>query len=255
MALVRGNNYFIGKGEPFSAPVVDSSLTGPLLTMGNCSSLKLTLATEKKEVKNYKSVAGGNDFSLERVTGITGSMTLYYWTLDNLAVGLRGNKVEYASTTVTDEAHNNVFVGSLVELTYAADLTVEPTVTKAPSTALVKGTDYTIKGPKAIQLISGGAVADGDDLLIDYTRNKWSVIQLFTQASIEYQLIVLGLNEADSGNPFTGKFYRVQFSPLANLDLFGDDPGTIELNFEALPDSNISGVGLSQYGEFSFVGS
>lgn len=138
MALVRGNNYFIGKGEAASAPVVNGTISGALLLMGNCSSMTIALETEKKPVKNYKTVGGGNDFSLERITGITGAMTVYEWTLDNLKIGLRALGTDYATGTVTDESHANVFAGSLIELKYAADLAVEPVVKRLRARSLRK---------------------------------------------------------------------------------------------------------------------
>jgi hypothetical protein len=92
------------------------------------------------------------------------------------------------------------------------------------TTALVAGTDYDLTA-------SGFQVADdgklrwsvlGEPITAAYTSHEAVEIHSLTQAGVEWEVFLEGLNKSDSGNPATIHFPRVTFSPTAGLDLIGE---------------------------------
>jgi hypothetical protein len=69
----------------------------------------------------------------------------------------------------------------------------------------------------------------------------------------EWQLVMDGLNEADSGNPFLITCHRVKFSPTKGLDIIADDFAALQLEFKLLKNTTIVGTGLSQYMSMELV--
>jgi hypothetical protein len=93
----------------------------------------------------------------------------------------------------------------------------------------------------------------GTKLKITYDKNPQHVIQTLTDAGTEYSLFFDGLNEVDSGNPFTARMHRVKFSPTSGLELIGDEFGKITLAFSVLKDESIASAGMSQYMQMAMV--
>ncbi len=252
MALTTNTRSFIGRGKWFIAPKSAGVQSGALLRVGNVSAASFAITEEKKEVKDYESLGGGIKDSISRISKVEGTMTIYDYSPENLALSIRGTKTAVTAGTVAAEAHNDVFAGSFVPFDYIPDPSVAPVVTKLPSTVLVAGTDYSVY-PTGIQLIAGGAVVNGDDLTIGYTKNKSNVIQALVSSASEYLLFFEGLNEMDGGNPLPLRVHRIKFSPTAGLGLLSDDPSTLELKFDVLSDSTITAPGISQFFSLGMV--
>ena len=97
------------------------------------------------------------------------------------------------------------------------------------------------------------SASNGIDALVDYSYSAQNVVQALVNAGLEYEMLFKGLNEAQSGKPVIVRVHRVRFGPVAELGMIADDYGEIALNGDALKDSTITGVGLSQYLEWRFV--
>lgn len=125
--------------------------------------------------------------------------------------------------------------------------------TNRGAVAMVDGTDYT-KGKGGIEIASTATrFALGLPIKISYTKMASEITQMLTTSAPEYTLIFDGLNEVDSGAPFYVKLHRVKFGVTSGLDLIGDDFGALELTFDVLQDSTISGTGISQYAKIAQV--
>lgn len=72
--------------------------------VGNSTALAIQHASDKKTVANFRTGVGNNN-AKSRVTGITGSFTLYDCGPAQLALVVRAQITGVASGTVTDEAH------------------------------------------------------------------------------------------------------------------------------------------------------
>jgi len=245
MSLTTSTRSFIGRGKWFIAPRSAGVQSGALLRVGNVSAANFSITEEKKEVKDYENPGGGIKDSISRIAKVEGSMTIFDYSPENLALSIRGSKTVVTAGAVADEPHNDVFAGSFVPVNFIPDPSVEFVVKKGAAT-LTKDTDY-FSYMTGIQLISGGAVADGDDITISYTKNKSNIIQALVSSASEYLLYFEGLNEMDGNNPIPLRVHRVKFSPTSGLGLLSDDPSTLELKFDVLSDSKIITPGISQF--------
>ena len=119
--------------------------------------------------------------------------------------------------------------------------------TNRGAVAMVDGTDYTL-GKAGLSIDADASrFAEGLPIKISYTKMAAEITQMLTQAAPEYVLFFDGLNEADSGNPFYVKLHRVKFGVTSGLDMIGDDFAGLEVSFDVLQDTTISGTGISQY--------
>lgn len=109
--------------------------------------------------------------------------------------------------------------------------------------------------PTGIRVVKGATLFDeyGTKVTVGYDKNPQYIIQTLTDAGTEYRLVFAGLNEVDSGNPFTAKMHRVKFSPTSGLELIGDEFGEITLAFSVLKDESITTTGMSQYMQMAMV--
>ena len=82
---------------------------------------------------------------------------------------------------------------------------------------------------------------------VSYTKANSTTVQALTSSGSEFILEFDGLNEIDSGNPFYVKLHRVKFGVTSGLPMIADDFGTLEIKFDVLQDTTISGTNISQY--------
>lgn len=121
------------------------------------------------------------------------------------------------------------------------------------TTAMVDGTDYT-KGKAGIEIASTATrFALGLPITVGYTKADSETVQALVSSSDEYRLFFDGLNEVDSGNPMAVTAHRIKWGVTAGMDLIGDDFGALEVKFDILQDTTISGTGISQYMKFAQV--
>ena len=83
---------------------------------------------------------------------------------------------------------------------------------------------------------AGGEIVDS---LRRVTKRELSItVHDFTQANIDkamagtadVEVILTGLNDADTGHTITATFPRVKFGPAKKIDLIADDWGALELS-------------------------
>ena len=129
---------YIGKGSIYIGQ------SGSLVPVGNCSALQLGIEEEKKTLSDFENAGGGTVETVSRITGATLSMTLHNISPGNLAIGLRGETTATAGATVTDEAHANVFVGSLVLLDRIPNPSAALTATHGVTASWAQSTAYSL---------------------------------------------------------------------------------------------------------------
>lgn len=240
---------FIGKGKLHLK--VKGAADG-LRPIGNVSVFQFTANEEKKELQDFQSAGGGVANTLRRITGVEGSITLHDYSVENLALALFGSTSQVTAEAVSDEALT-AYDDKLSRTEFVIDTDQTVTVTGTGGTpTYVEGTDYTVS-PAGITQISGGSIGDGTAIEVSYTKKAVDVLQALTDSGQEYQVVLDGLNEAQSGKAVVIDVHRMKFSPGQNLDVIGDDFGGIELTADVLKDESIVGAGLSQYLKWSQV--
>lgn len=232
---------YIGKGEIFIQPYAGNAA---MRSVGNCSALTISHETEKKELLDYTSAGGGKANTLERITGVTLSITAHDIIAKNLALGAFGSVSAVLTGTVTDEPHV-AYQGGLTVLNNLPDLTQTITV-EVGATAMVEGTDYIVNNA-GIYVLTGGAIDDGDTILVTYTRKPSDVVQAMVNTGQNYKLVFVGLNEAQSGKQVLLTVHKFKPGAAQNVAYLGDDYAALELPGEALSDSAITGAGLSKF--------
>lgn len=232
---------YIGKGEIFLGPYAGNAA---MRSVGNCSSLNFSHETEKKELLDYTSAGGGKANSLERITGVTMSITAHDVTAANLALGAFGSTAPVASGVVTDESHT-AYQGGLVLFDNIPDTGASITI-EVGATVMVEGTDYIVNGG-GIYVITGGGIDDGDTVLCTYTKKAGNVIQALVNSAANYKLVFVGLNEAQSGKQVVIEVHKFKPGAAQGIEMIGDDYAALELPGEALSDSAITGAGLSKF--------
>jgi phage tail protein X len=247
------NASYIGKGEIFMGPYAGGAA---MVSIGNCSELTFSHATEKKDQLDYTSAGGGKANSLERITGVTMTIKAHDVNAQNLAIGALGSVSAVVSAVVTAEA-GIAYKGGLVPLAFVPDMTVAPVVTNtAASTTYVAGTDYILTGAGIYVLTSGSipdAVASAANIKTTYTKKAVSVVEAMVASAQEYKLIFAGLNEANSGKQVIVRVHRFKPGAAQNIAYIGDDYAALDLPGEALSDSLITGAGLSKFYKTSFA--
>lgn len=236
---------YIGKGEVFIQK--RGTAGAKMVPIGNCSALKFGIAEDKKELKDYTRTGGGLLDSVTTIKSVTASMSVSNLSPENLALATRGTTSAVASATVTDEAHADILLGSLIRLAKVPDVTATVTVKKG-ATVIASAGNWEING--AGLWISAAPVADllaNDDITVSYTALAGDVVQALTTSNEEYTLIFSGLNEARSGKPVIVTVHRLKFSPAASLDWIADDFGQLEMSADVLADATVTGSGLSKY--------
>lgn len=231
----RGINYIRKRGE-----------TGGFRPMGNCSSLVFAAAVEKQTQRNYMTASGGNIASEESISGMTAQITMLNLSPENIAIGFRGRVFDQKADTVVDEVHT-AYTGTLVPFDFQPDTSKAVTVTaEAGGDPYTADEDYQVTRA-GILILEGGAIDDGSEIKVGYTKSLAAVVQALVDAGAEYELIFDGLNAADSGKAATVRAYILKFSPTQNWGLISDDYGELQVEAEVLPDLTKTGAGISQY--------
>ena len=238
---------YIGIGQVYLA--TDG---GPLLSVGNASSLSFSFDEEKKNLKDYTSPGGGNANSTSRIDNFTGSLTMHDYTAANLALALRGAVAEIATAAVVDEAHDSHGVGGeLIPFDFNYDADITPVITLGNASPCVADTDYELT-PNGILTIEGGNI-DANGVLVSYTQAVAEQMEALVDSGAEFKLVFDGMNEAQAGKAAKILLHRVKFSPAQGLQFLGGEYGEVPIDFEVLSDSSVVGAGLSRYFKLSQV--
>lgn len=233
---------YLGSGRIYLREIGASA---GLLEVGNCSALAFNVTEETVELKDYTQPGGGTYNEVRRISAVECSMTAHDLSAANLARALYGASSAVTSATVTDEAHNDIYVGAFVPTDH---LPSAITAVKRGATTLVENSDYEVR-PGGIVPLSGGTntVVNGDDLLITYTKAAGDVVQALVNSGKEYEMVFDGLNEARSGKRTRVTAYRVKIGALASLGLIGEEYAAMEMTGKLLKDTSKVGANVSQY--------
>lgn len=248
MAGMQGTELsYIGKGSLYARV---KGAAGGLLPFGNVSALTVNYSEDKKELLDYQNAGGGFANTLRRISGTEINLTARDFNAENIAKALFGSASALAAGTGVTET----VTGYHDALTALGKVGVTNLVVKdvTDSTTYVAGTDYDLLR-SSLWIHSGGAITDAQTLHLTYDHPAQNVVQALTNAGLEYELFLDGLNEAQSGKAVAINFHRCRFGPIAEWSLIGDDYGEIALAGDLLKDSSIITAGLSQYMKVAYV--
>jgi len=124
------------------------------------------------------------------------------------------------------KAANPVDTGETVTLTNGPTATTTYTVT----------TDYLVR-PAGVLLVGSGAISATDALLLSYTKHASTRIESLMSSSISGELIIEGLNCAQSGAPVIIRVWSFKPSPAEAFQLISDEFASFTLNGKIAADN------------------
>lgn len=237
------NNYTLGRGRLYFAQYLLGTQTPKgERYFGNTPDLNLTI--ESENLDHFSSDRGirEKDDSVPLQTNRTGSFSTDNIDPANLALFFFGTSgiATQASGTVTDEPVTDVEIGLFYQLGSSQanpagvrDITTV-TVSKAAGGALVENIDYKIDLALArVEILKGGAIVNGDDLVVDYTKSAKSREFVVSGGTpIEGQLRFVADNPR--GNNYDYLMPWVKVSANGDFALKGDEWQVIPFNLEVL---------------------
>lgn len=229
---------YLGVGKIF---IKEFGSAAGLMEVGNASALNLTVNEDVKELKDFTQVGGGTFNEVRRIASVEASMTLFELSAANVARAIFGTASAIAAGAVTDESHT-AYVGAFIptNFPFTGSLTV-----KEGAATLTAGTDYE-QVPGGIKVL-GGALADGDTVLISYTKAAGNAVEALLSSAKEYEIFFSGLNEARSGKAVTVHLHRVKLGAASSIPLIGEDFASLEVSGKVLKDTSKNGTTVSQY--------
>lgn len=230
---------YIGKGI-----VYIENDNAQLVDVGNCTAFSYAADEEKIELKNYRTAGGGNYNSISRINAVNINLNISDFSAENLSLGLFGSVSATAGAAITAEAQTtpaDVSVDFLLPTDNMIDTTQAVTVA-----TYTEGVDFE-KTAAGILVLAAGSIPASTALSIDYTSVTVDVVQAFVSAAQDRRIVLDGLNEAQGGTRVIIDIHRGKFGPAAETQFIGDEFGEIAMTGEALQDTTITTVGLSQY--------
>ena len=230
------SEYFSGQGNILLAEYVGGVIQG-YRHIGNVPELKITTDQTVLEHKESTSGARATDLRLTQETKVGVTMTVESLNLENLNLVMYGTSTVTAAGSVVDEAIT-ARSGLTVPL---ANIGVSNVVVtdNTGATTYVDGTDYTINDSVgSINFVSGGAIADGSVVLVDYDYQKQATTSALTQGRKEYAIRFEGLNTVDNNAPVVIQGWKFSPDALKELALIQDDIDSIPLEGSLLYDAS-----------------
>lgn len=247
------NNYTLGKGELYFAQF-ETGTENPKgqRYLGNTPEFNLTI--EEESLDHFSSDRGirEKDDSVSLQTTRTGSLITDNISPENLALYFFGSASALTVTgaTVEDEEINAVEQGLFYQLgvsdenptghreldlySTGPDVNIVVTDDGEVPTTFVEGDDYVVNMTLGrIEILSGGDITDGTNLLVSYKTKTSSRTQIISGSSaIEGALTYLAVNP--KGENIDYYMPRVKISPNGDIALKGEEWQQIPFSIEVL---------------------
>lgn len=228
---------------------------GPLSWLGDVPQLQIKMNVEKDERQENFSGQSLTSVSSVKAKKAELSMTLNYFSKNNLALALFATAIDVASGTVTGEALPiDVVAGDTIALDHR-DVSAVSLTGADGTTPLVLGTDYseeslpggliTVKDPTNFTNGTGTPQAAAT---ADYSYAATTRLPMFTSAVPERYLVLDGINVI-TNERVRLRIFRAQFDPVSQLDTITDALTELQLSGTVLydevnaADANLGGFG------------
>ena len=235
---------YLGSGKLL---IREFGAAAPFEEVGNCSALTFSPQEEKKNLIDYTNPGGGNRNEVARLTGVECGYTFHDFAAENFARTLRSSVTAVVAGTITDE-DVVAYKGGFTPL---AKVATGITSVKGASgaTTYTVGDDYEFRDG-GIFIPTGSAipapVASAANIKVTYANAAQKRVEALTQSAKQYEMLFVGLNEAQSGKRVRVHAHKVSGGLLASMGLIGEEYGAGEVTGGLMADTT-KGTGLSQY--------
>jgi hypothetical protein len=247
------NEYLFGKGKVALAERDSNGGVSKILYTGNCPELKISGSADR--IEHYESQTGTNlkDRSIVKTSGLEMSMSLESVGYDVLALLMWGAKADIAVaatqnyTFPSGVANNDIHI-----VPNGFNMTATSLKDSAGTPATVPTTKYNLDPSfGTIEFLDTATYTQPFKLF--YDRGAAKSVPFFTSTAPTRFLRFEGLNLGNPGAGLSEKFlvelYIVQFDPVSDLGVIGDDFGKFELKGGLqLDDTRVSNAALGGYG-------
>lgn len=244
--MINSTDYsYLGSG---SILVREYGAEAALLTLGNCSALTLSPQEDVKSLLDFTQPGGNKRNEVRRLTSVDMSYTFHDYSAENFAIALRSSATSIAAGSATAEAAV-AYIGGYTPLEKIATAitSVEPV---GGGVAYTEGTDYELVDGQ-LYLPSGttipAPVGGAANCEVDYSYVAQKKVEALIDSSKQYEIMFVGLNEAQSGKRVRVRLHKVSGGVLQEMALIGEDFGAGQVNGALLSDSTKTGAGISKY--------
>jgi len=224
---VNGNNILLGRGKIYFDRFDSAGLRTGELFLGNCPTFEVTPTSE--DIKKYSSADKAADLIASDVLRTTLALRIAgdEFSKENLAMALFGDNSTLSQSTagITDEAVGNVLQGRYYPLLFRDVSAVVVTSDPAGTTYDVTD-DYLVDAVSGrIYIVEGGAIADGSDLLVDYTYGTIALptVRGMNQTSVKGYLRFIG--DPARGPKYEIEIWRASIRSDGALGFIADEYG------------------------------
>lgn len=249
------NQYTIPRGRVFFDPFdTNGNPTGERY-LGNCPSFTIAVETEKAEHFSSETGLRQKDQTIVIEVNRTAALTCDNVSSQNAALWLSGTEelISQTSATVVDEAIGAVIPGRYYQLgktetNPAGARTVSAVVVQNDAVTpvtFVLDTDYAIDAALGrLQVIEGGAITTGTNLVVGYTRPvaTWQRIKTGADSELRGSVRVIADNASGANRDYT--FPLVTLTPSGELPVIADgtDFVSLSLDVEILKPQNAEAI-------------
>lgn len=245
------DQYFFGQGKVDAALRDVSGNPLAFRWLGDTSSLKVSLSTEKLDFKESHTGQKGlaKSFTIGKSANV--EATLMELTKENLALTLHGTASALAGSTVTGETlPADLKVGDKARLKNpkVSAFTLKDSTSGTPK-SLVEGTDYQLNADYgSVEILNIGTFVQ--PFVAAYTAGTAENVSMFTEQPKDLWLRYEGINLAQEGRKCLVELYKVSFDVLKELMLINDKDLTgMDISAGIQVDSTKPATGdLGQYG-------
>ncbi|OLU23085.1 hypothetical protein BVH03_22920 [Pseudomonas sp. PA15(2017)] len=239
---------FVGEGIIYARKYQSQD---PLIDIGNCDTFTLAYTVNRVTLPNYRG-GGGNRNGRSPVTDVQATIGMYDITAENLARVTRSTLSAVLTTAIVDQPLVSGGVeGELIPFKYLPDLSKTVAVKGADDGVLDPGTDYLLTPHGIIVTGSGKITAAG--IKASYTPLAQAAVQMLNGSEGEFELYIAGLNDAQSGEPFSLRPRRIKFGTIAQLPILGTEYLKLEAPAELLADPLVLSNDISKFCEMQIV--
>ncbi|MCF1459396.1 MAG: hypothetical protein LPH21_18170 [Shewanella sp.] len=231
--------YYSGQGI-FSTAEKHPTTGEPMgfIDIGNVPEATIDIEVEKDDHKESRSGQRAVDLTIVNSKKGRLSMTVENFEASVLALGLHGKRSVVAAGSVADEPIA-LYHGKPVGTSVPKWATVPNVVVtdSTGTTTYVLDTDYTIDPDwYTVTALSGGAIADGEDCLIDYDHDAVVKLDVFTEAAPVRWVRFHGVNTVKDLSKKIVNIFKVQFDPITGYALIGEGVQGLDLQGDILYD-------------------
>jgi len=242
MFPARGENVKLGKGSVMLGIYTDGVVNGFDFT-GNVQGVAISSEVTSQQLFSSTQASGALvDKSRTQIAYTLTLSGMNEFTIENLKLFLAGtqNPKAQAAGSAVGKTFTNVVVGKYYDI---GDRQISAVVVEEGSSPLVAGTDYEVNTEFGIiRFLDGGAIIDGDDPQVTYTRPELTIDQVRIATAGPYTAHLLYLaDDANTGNAGAHdrlEVWKVDLAPDGELNLISEDYSGFSLSCAILSDAS-----------------